>query len=181
MTLSTDIILPEPSDFNENAQEYISTLTEKLEIMYSNISNNVNGNFRNYADVDGSQWIPTLGGTISNGVFTYTNQIAWVFRQGIMVDVWGNVAWSSTTATGFLVINLPYAVVTSSAELTFIGECSTSSITYSTGTAASIVAKAGTYTAQVYTYGSGIPIAELSIPSSGKINFHLRYIGVSDD
>lgn len=181
MTLPTDIILPEPEDFNEDAQEYISNLTEKLEMMYSNISNNVNGNFRNYADTDGSQWIPTLGGTTSTGTYTYTTQIAWVYRQGIMVDVWANISWTATTATGFIVVDLPYGVILSDAQLTFIGECNTSLIAFASGTSASIVAIAGTYTAQVYTYGSAISIATLPVPASGTINYHLRYIGVSDD
>lgn len=181
MTLPTDIILPEPQDFTENPSVFVDDLVNSLQEMYENITNSFNGTFRNNTDIDGTQWVPTLSGS-GGGAFTYilnTGQLGWVFRQGIMVDVWGHIAWSAATATGNLIVNLPYEVLNADSALPFIGECNTSGITYAAGSAASISAVPGTYTANVYTYGSGISLSNLGVTASGVLNFHLRYIGVA--
>jgi hypothetical protein len=180
MPLKTDIILPEPTDFADNPGEYVERLVNDLEDMYEDISDTVNGTFRNNAFVDGSEWIPTLSGSTSAGSFTYTSQYAWVYRQGLLVDVWGAITWSGGTATGNLLINLPYLVTRTSGQ-TFIGECLTSGITYASGTSAVISALSNTYTANITIFGSGVSSSTLSAPASGTINFHLRYIGVSDE
>lgn len=181
MTLPTDIILPEPQDFTENPAVFVDDLVNSLQEMYENITNSFNGTFRNNTDIDGTQWVPSLNGSVA-GTFSYissTGQLGWVFRQGIMVDVWGHIAWSATTASGTLSINLPYEVINADSSLLFTGECNTSGITFSTGTAASVTAIPGTFTANIYTYGSGIALTQMTVPSSGALNFHLRYIGVS--
>lgn len=180
MPLKTDIILPEPTDFADNPGEYVERLVNNLQDMYEDIADTVNGTFRNNAFVDGSEWIPTLSGSTSSGSFTYTNQYGWVYRQGLLVDIWGSVIWSATTATGNLVVNLPYLVTRTSGQ-PFIGECSTSGITYASGTCAVISALSNTYTANIIISGSGISSNTLAVSSTGTINFHLRYIGVSDE
>ena len=134
MTLPTNIILPEPTDFQDNPNLYVDNLVNKLEDMYESISINVNGIYRNNIDLDGSSWIPTLSGSTSAGSYTYTKQVAWVFRQGLLNDVWASISWSATTATGQLLINLPYEVIKSSIGLSFNGTCTTSGITYASGT-----------------------------------------------
>lgn len=179
MTLPTDIILPEPEDFSSDPSEYIANLIDKLQDMYEDVASNVNGTFRNESDVDGSEWIPTLTGSATAGSFTYTSQIGWVFRQGIMVDVWGQISWSATTATGNLVVNLPYQSTKSSAP--FIGTCSTSGITYGSGTYPNLSAISGSYTANIVTSGSAATSSTLPVVASGSINFYIRYIGVSDE
>ena len=180
MTLPTTINLPQPEDYESDPTNFIENLITRLEDMYENLSDNVNGTIRNYADVDSSQWIPTLAGTTASGTFTYTNQIGWVHRQGIMTEVWGNIAWGATTATGFLYVELPY-LATKSGGIPFVGTCITSNITYATGTTANIAATPDTYRGLIYTSGSGVGLAIMNVPASGAIDFHLRYIGISDE
>ena len=146
MTLPTDIILPLPRDYKneDNPDKYTQDLVFELQNMYEQIANNVNGFIRNNADVDSSQWIPTISGTTGAGSTTYTNQIGWVLRQGIMVDVWGDLSWSATTASGNLFIDLPY-IVTKSSEIPFVGCVQTSSFTYTAGDNCAINAIPSTY------------------------------------
>jgi hypothetical protein len=180
MTLKTDLILPEPTDFTDAPAEYVERLVNELEDMYEEVANNVNGTFRNDAFVDGSEWIPTLIGSSTAGTFTYTSQYGWVYRQGLLIDVWGQISWSASTATGNLIVELPYLVTRTSGNA-FIGTCITSGITYGSGTCVAISAISNTFTANITLYGSGISSSNLSVTSSGTISFHLRYIGVSDE
>jgi hypothetical protein len=183
MTLPTDIILPLPRDYKnmDNPDKYIQDLVFELQNMYEQIANNVNGFIRNNADVDSSQWIPTISGTTGAGATTYTNQIGWVLRQGIMVDVWFDITWSATTASGNLFIDLPY-IVTKSNQKPFVGVLQPSAIAYGAGHT-DLVCNAipSTYRLEIWATGSGVPTANLGVAASGQLIGHCRYIGVSDE
>jgi len=179
MTLPTNINLPLPSDYIDDPEQFFEDLINKIDYMYENIAEHVNGSFRNNMEIDGSEWIPTLQGD-SSGTFTYTEQVGWVLRKGIMTDVWGSVSWSATTASGNLFIELPY-LVTQSVGSPFVGTCITSNITYASGTNSNISAQPDTYNGYIITSGSGVGKANLNVPASGTLEFHIRYIGVSDE
>jgi hypothetical protein len=179
MTLPNDIYLPKPDDFQRDPNKYVDNLTFQLQEMYLNIVQNVNGTLRNYADVDGSEWIPTLNGS-GAGTFTYTSQYGWVLRQGLMTDVWGDVTWSATTATGNLYVDLPY-IVTKSSGSPFIGVCQPSNVTYTAGTMINISAIPGTYTGEFWTSGTGVATGNQAVVASGRLIFHVRYIGVTGE
>ena len=182
MTLSTDINLPLAKDYKDeqNPDAYTNDLVFELQNMYQRVSNNVNGTFRNYADVDSSQWIPTIDGSSSTGATTYTSQIGWVWRQGIMTEVWADITWTATTATGNLFINLPYEV-TRSNQMPFCGCVQTSNFTYTSGDNCSINAIPSTLRGEIWNYSSGGATANQLVVNAGRIIFHLRYIGVSDE
>lgn len=97
-----------------------------------------------------------------------------------MTEVWGDITWSATTATGNLLVNLPY-LVTKSSQIPFVGEVQTSNFTYTAGTNCSINAIPSTYTAAIWNYGSGIATSQQAIVAAGRLIFHLRYIGISDE
>jgi len=183
MTLPTDILFPLPNNYNnsEDVDPYLNDLVFSLQNMYGQLAQHTNGVFRNYADVDSSQWIPTVAGTSSVGAFTYDQQFGWVLRQGIMVDVFFNISWSASTGTGNLYVELPY-LVTKSSGTPFNGVLQTSAINYGIGNTVAVVSGIpGTYRGELLGTGSTSDTSNITVPSAGKIMGHLRYIGTSDE
>lgn len=183
MTLPTDIILPLPRDYQDalNPDAYSNDLVFDLQNMYEQLANQINGTIRNYADVDSSQWIPTISGTTGVGATTYVSQVGWVFRQGIITDVWFDIEWSATTATGNLFIDLPY-IVTKSNQKPFVGVLQPSAIPYGAGHT-DLVCNAipSTYRLEIWATGTATPTVNVGVAASGQLIGHCRYIGVSDE
>ena len=122
------------------------------------------------------QFLPTLDGS-TPGTFTYTHQTGWVLRQGLMVDVWVDVEWSATgTAAGDLFVELPYKVAVSE-QMPFVGIVQPSAITYTGGTEIVINAINDTYRGEFWNTGDGFTTANQSVVSSGRLIFHIRYLG----
>jgi hypothetical protein len=179
MTLPLNIILPEPEDFSKDSQGYVDVLVRRLEEMYESISRSFNGSIRSELSAGSNNWTPTLSASTA-GTFTYTTQVGSTFRQGTIVDVWGFVQWSATTASGTLQIDLPYKVALTNSLLTFVGTCTPSGIPFATGTACNIAAVQNTYYASIQTYGTAIASAILNVPASGSLTYHLRYLGATN-
>lgn len=178
MTLPTDLYLPKPEDYPKDRENYLNDLLFSIQSMYEQVAQVANGSFRNYAEVDAGAWIPTLAGT-GAGSFTYTSQYGWSLRTGIMTEVWADITWSATTATGNLYLELPY-IVTKSSGKPFVGVCQTSGITYTTGSNTVISAIPNTYRGEIWNYGTGVATSNQGVVASGRIIVYLRYIGVSD-
>lgn len=183
MTLPTDIILPQTKDYKdmEGNDALLNDLIFDLQNMYEQLANGINGTIRNYADVDSSQWVPTIDGTTGAGATTYMNQIGWVFRQGIITEVWFDIKWSATTATGNLFVDLPY-IVTKSNQKPFVGVLQTATIAYGVGqTVLTCNAIPSTYRLEIWSSGSGNATANIAVAAAGQLIGHCRYIGVSDE
>lgn len=187
MTIPTTIDFPlRPESLTsdiESIQIYLSELTVALQEMYEILADNANGNILSNAYQQNQQWIPTLDGSSTSGTFTYVtdHQIGWVKRQGIMIDVWFDIAWTAVgTATGNLILNLPYEVAETD-EKPFVGICQPSSITFTGGTGIVINAIPNSFTADFWNIGDGFATANQSVVSSGQLIGHLRYIGVQDE
>lgn len=180
MSLPTDSNLPLPYDYDiaKEPDKYLNDLVFRLQEMYEELSEVAGGSFRSYATVDGSQWVPTLNGTTSSG-FTYTNQYGWSCRSGIMTEVWADVEWSATTATGDIYFELPYEVTLSSG-MPFVGVCQASGIAATTGTGFVINAIPGTYRGEIWNVGSGVATGNQAVVASGRLIVYCRYIGISD-
>lgn len=184
MTLPSTINLPLHQetlyeDIND-IQIYLKELTVALQDMYIDIAQAVNGDISTNDQVE-NDWTPTLAGTTIAGTFTYTHQIGWSLRQGIMTDVWFDIGWSASgLAAGNLYIELPY-LVNLSEEKPFVGVCQTSDITYTGGTGIVINGIPNTYRAELWNVGSGFTTANQAVVSSGQVIGHLRYIGVDDE
>lgn len=189
MSLPVNIQLPLLTDFYkaddpDSLRSYNRELIYAIQTMYEDIANELNGTIRSDSQVQRSQWKPVLNGTVS-GTFTYTHQVGWVFRRGLLIDVWGDVKWTSPgTASGSLYVELPYAVAVSD-EKPFVGVVQSSSITYTTGTGIVINAIPSTtsdsYQAQFWNVGNGIPTGNQSVVSSGQLIFNIRYLGKDDE
>jgi ABC-type molybdate transport system substrate-binding protein len=179
MTLPTDIFYTLPTNYKDDPEGYLTTLTFQLQNMYEQIVQNVNGSFRNDAVTASNRWTPTLSGS-TPGTFTYTHQYGWSLRQGIMNELWGDIAWSSTTASGNLQLDLPY-LVTLSNGLPFLGEVQSSGITYTGGTHIVLNANQNEFIATFYNTGSAFTTAPQAVVASGRVIFHIRYIGISDE
>ena len=74
MSLPSNITLPLRVNYqsDEDMDRYLRDLVYELQGMYENLTDNINGFIRNNADIDQSQWLPTLNGTVA-GTFTYTS------------------------------------------------------------------------------------------------------------
>lgn len=182
MTLPTNIDLPLRVNYqdHEDIDRYMRDLVFELQNMYEKIAQNVNGFIRNNAETDQAQWTPTLAGTVA-GDFTYTQQIGWSIRQGIYTQLFFDISWSATMATGSLYLELPYRVTISS-QKPFIGPLQPSSINFGAGyTNLVINAIPDTYRGEIWKTGSGVATANLSVPNSGRLIGTIDYIGLSDE
>lgn len=185
MTLPTTIILPlRPEtilhDFDD-VNNYLRELTVALQDMYEELANNVNGQISADSLVQREQWTPTLAGTTVAGSFTYSHQVGWALRQGLITDVWFDVKWTATGgATGNLYLELPYQVAVSN-QKPFVGVCQPSGITFSGGTGMVVNGIPDTYRAEFWNVGSGFTTANQAVVSSGQVIGHLRYIGVENE
>ena len=182
MSLPTDLVLPQPKDYKnyDRPDTYLNDLVFDLQTMYESMAQNINGSFRSSFDIDAAQWLPVLKGTTAAGAFTYVNQTGISLRQGILTEVWGDISWSATTATGNLYVELPY-IVSKSTNMPFVGECQASGFAFTTGSYVVINAIPSTYRGEFWDCGSGISTGNQTVPASGRVIFHLKYIGVSDE
>jgi len=172
---SDDILSGEPEKLDNFFHEYTHIIQE----MYEDIAAAVNGNIKNDQSESGNNWVPTLDGSVS-GSFTYVNQTGWVKRQGLMVQVWGDIEWSApVTATGNLFINLPYKVA-NSAKMPFMGVVQPSNLAFTAGTNCVMNGIPNTLKAEIWNTGTGIPTANQLVVNDGRLIFYLTYIGQRD-
>jgi len=182
MSLPSNITLPLRVDYqnDEDMDRYLRDLVYELQGMYENLTDNINGFIRNNADIDQSKWVPTLAGTVA-GPFIYTRQVGWSIRQGIYTEVFADIAWSSTTSTSNLYLELPYKV-TRSDGMPFVGTVQASSIAFGAGRTDLVInAIPNTYKGEIWSIGSGVATANLAVPASGRLIVHLRYIGIDGE
>ncbi len=174
MTLPTEWIFPlnEERLHSKNVQDigdYVEELVTTLTSMYSQLSQAVNGDIR--------QFIPKLVGSTTPGTGTYVVQDGWTLRQGLMVDVWFAVSWSGHTGTGQAYIELPYKVKNSLSD-TFPGQLNG---TYNYGggyTGMFTLAHPNTFQNALYADGpGGLGVFPLQLLTSGTLFGHIRYIG----
>lgn len=183
MTLPSNIIFPLRGDFSDfnDIDRYLRDLTFELQRMYENVAQGVNGDIRASAFTQRNQWVPVLNGTTVDGTFTYTHQVGWVLRRGLWVDVFGDVEWTNAgTAAGNLFVTLPYRVANSD-EMPFVGVVQPSGITFTGGTAIQINCISQTFRGELWNSGSAFPTANQAVVGSGRLIFHVRYLGVSDE
>lgn len=185
MTLPSTIIFPlRPESLSgdlESVQNYLRELTVALQDSYEQTASNVNGDIKASAFSEDSLWTPTLAGTTVAGTFTYTHQVGWSLRQGLITDVWFDIGWSSSgAAAGNLYIVLPYQVAVSD-EKPFVGVCQSSAFTYTGGTGVVVNSIPDTYRAELWNVGSGFTTANQTVVNSGQIIGHLRYIGQANE
>lgn len=181
MTLPSSIVLPfHPESVVQDMQQvqtYFRELTVALQEMYEDIALNVNGDIKSDSQVQRDQWTPTLNGAGATGTFTYTNQIGWVLRKGLITDIWFDVTWTASgTAAGNLYLELPYQVALS-AQKPFVGICQSSTLAYTAGTNIVINAIPNTFRGEFWNYGSGVVTVNQAVAAAGQLIGHVRYIG----
>jgi len=176
--------LPTKNEFSDKKEvdNYITEMVYELQDMYNELTENVDGSIKSSFYQQKELWTPVLNGTTVSGTFTYTNQIGWVFRQGLLVDVWGDLAWTAAgTATGNLYVELPYKVANTTGS-PFVGASQISNLALGAGnTSLFIDAITDTYRGEFFQCGSGIANTNLTVQPSGNIKFHVRYLGVQNE
>ena len=181
MPIPTEIILPPVQQLDQQGiAKYLQDLTYKLQENYRTIATELNGSIKADYLLQREQYTPELFGDSTEGSFTYVHAHGWVYRQGLLVDVWFDAEYSSTDATGKLMLSLPYKVARSE-ELPFIGSVHTSDFSYTSGSTISVIANPSTYNASFWCSGSGVSGARQDVPSSGRVIGHLRYLGVQNE
>lgn len=184
MTLPSNNIFPLINDFKsvEDANKYLRDLIFAMQQRDEQIAQAVNGDIRANAFTQRENWTPILKGTSSAGTFTYSYQVGWVLRQGLMTDVWFDILWTANTgATGNLYVELPYKVATSD-QKPFVGILQTATLNYGAGQSVlTINAIPGTYRGEIWSSGSTNAMANIAVASAGQLIGHVRYIGVSDE
>jgi hypothetical protein len=184
MTLPSTIQLPLHSDFiksenKDDLEKYMRELVYSLQTMYEDLAGSFNGAIRSDTETQRNMWKPTLNGSVS-GTFTYSNQTGWVFRQGLWVDVWGDVTWTATTATGNLFVELPY-IVARTLNMPYVGVVQPSSLAFTGGTEVVINGMSNTYRGEFWNTGDAFATANQSVTATGRLIFHLRYLSQDDE
>lgn len=167
---------------SEESNDNLDSVFYELQKDFQGVIDTLGGTFKSSYLTQRSQWIPILKGTTTEGTFTYTHQRGYVFRQGLIVDVWGDVLFTgSGSAAGNLYVELPYKV-TLSDGIPFIGTASSSTVAFGAGhTSISVNAISDTYRGEFWTCGSANAMANLAVQPSGRLIFNVRYIGVRDE
>ncbi len=184
MTLPSHIIFPlrkdlsDPSDINR----YVVDLTYVLQRMYEDLAQGINGDIRASSFTERNQWTPVLKGTTADGTFTYTHQVGWALRQGLLVDTWFDIDWTSSGgATGDLYIELPYKVAITD-QKPFSSALQTSTIDYGAGmTVLAVNAISNTFRGEIWSSGSGLSTTNISVETAGQLIGHIRYIGTQNE
>lgn len=184
MTLPTNIIFPLRADLNqvEDINKYLGDFTFELQRMYEQLAQGINGDIRANVYTQRNQWLPELAGTGVAGTFTYTRQVGWAYRQGLLTDIWFDVEWTgSGAAAGNLYLILPYRVAKSNG-MPFANDIQSSTLNYGAGrTVLSINAIPDTFRGEFWTSGSGVATANLPVAGAGRVIGFLRYLGVQNE
>lgn len=184
MITSNYSLLPEPNssikDGNtEYTYNYLKELNQVINRKFDDYNYGINGTLLTSDNSGSSLWTPSLYGTSTAGTFVYSHQVGWAFRQGIMVDIWFDVQWTSIGgAAGSLYLLLPYAV-TPAIQMPFVGVVQPSSVTYTAGTEMVINAIPDTQRGEFWTVGDGVATGNQDVATSttGRVIGHLRYVG----
>lgn len=184
MTLPSNHIYPLINDFKsiEDANKYIRDLIFSLQQRDEQLAQSVNGDIRGNAYTQRQNWTPILKGVTTPGTFTYSHQIGWVLRQGLIVDCWFDILWSANVgAVGNLYVELPYKVATSS-QKPFVGVLQTATLNYGAGQSVlTINAIPSTYRGEIWSSGSTTATANIAVAAAGQLIGHCRYIGVQNE
>lgn len=188
MSLPITRTIPPVPDFEdlEAVKKYLQELNFDLQDTYEVQTQNINGFFRTNANVDGSEWVPTVEGTGTAGSPSYVRQIGYVLRQGILTYCWFNVAWTSVGgATGNIRLNLPYKVTkptTSTAGVNnFTGNAGSGNLNWSGRTSFGCIALADSYKLRFVGYGSGTSTTDIPIAANAFVDGTIIYVGVEDE
>ncbi len=175
MTLPTEIIFQYDPEIIKNGdpeslQLYLSNLTDTLKNMYQDVAQNVNGTLR--------QWTPTAYGLTNAGTGTYTSQIGWVRRAGLMTEVWFDIVWSAHTGTGGLAIQMPYKAAKSEGE-PWVGVIQSQGSNAFGAGFTYLVMKCEQDTTQgtIVRCGSGVVSSEQQIAATGSYVGYIQYVG----
>lgn len=183
MTLPTSKSFPTRKDKEDPVtREYILELIYELQDQYDELSEGINGSIKSSYQQQREYWTPVLKGTTVPGSPTYTRQVGWVLRHGIIVDVWADVIWTANGgAAGTLYIELPYKVANTDG-FPFIGHAQPAGLAFNAGyTAAGVAAITNSYRLELWQYGSGVATIPIPFPAFGQLICHVRYIGVQDE
>lgn len=179
--------VPEVNSFEE-VRDYLQKLKVELEEAYQTSTQNINGFYRNNADTDGSQYVPTITTTGVTGTIDYVNQNGYVLRQGLLTFVWFRLNWTTIgTSTGNIRLNLPYKVTKPTTSLAgfnnFVGYASTGGATtsWSGRTQLGCIALADTSLLRLFTTGEGQTATDMAITANMFMNGSIIYVGVEDE
>ena len=191
MTVDTTSTLPVHSEMitssdPDQLEKYMRELVSSLERQYERLAQGINGTIRySTSSQDGLIWTPAVKGTTGAGTATYSIQVGWAVRTGLMVDAFFHVQWTGHTGTGNLYVELPYIVskpLSGSGLTIFVGSCITGGITFTGGrTAVSLIAVSDSYQCELWEYGSALTSINIIVPATGSLQGSIRYIGQQDE
>ena len=173
MTLPIETILPLNAERLRSGNpvlvgDYVSELVNSLTTIYTQQSQAINGDYKDFA--------PIVYGTSTAGLGTYSVQNGYYLRLGLIVDYWYTVAWSGHTGTGNAYIQLPYKVKFNNTDFTgeVVGQYNYSS-SYNGMWGLGV---SQTFRKDLYLEGAlNIPVLALPLLTSGALRGHIRYIG----
>ena len=162
---------------SEDAGDFL----DSLKAMYNQLALAINGQQKRSTDPGSYAWVPILAGTTTAGTFTYTQQVGFAQRTGIMTECWFDIIWTAQAgAAGNLYVQLPYQV-TKSAGIPFCGTIQVSDLAFPAGTTyLTCTAVPSTYQLQIWASGDGVTTTNVPVAASGRLLGYVRYIGVQE-
>lgn len=136
------------------------------------------------ATSNSDKWIPTISGSSSSGVGTYTVQAGLSVREGLRTDVCFEISWSGHTGTGDLLIDVPYKIqksVDDSDRFIFSGSVSLGNISMGSATYAVLQAVPDTYLLKIVLCESGAAETDLQMTTSGTLRGSISYAGQREE
>lgn len=172
MTLVDTDFYPYPAG-EEYSKAFMVEFLQKLEDRDRDIVRTLNGVIE--------QWTPNIEGNITSGVGTYERQVGWYLRQGLFVDIWMDVKWTSHTGSGDIEIPLVYQAA-NSAGTPWVGtiELGLTSPTFTAGSWLTWNVEPNTNNSTI-TENNSSGAFNVPLSSSGTLIGHLRYIGKQNE
>jgi len=168
---------------DDDPKTYMRDLLFNMQQRDQQIVQVVNGDIRGTNYGIEFSYTPIIKDTLNDSTeFTYTTQFGFSLRQGVMTDIWFDVAWNTPTGpiTGKMYIQLPYKVARATG-MPFVGVAQPSGFAFTGGTSCVINAIQDTIRAEVWNTGSGFTTANQSSVATGRIIGHVRYIGQQNE
>jgi len=141
--------------------------------MYRHLAGAINGSYYDR--------VPTVSGSGTAGSPTYTTQVGYQLRQGLLVDIWFDIEWSAIGgASGNIQLDLSYKSTKVNGN-PFVSAIYGSKCWYSPNyDYLTIVLGSDSNVATIYENGAKVtaqPLTFARAGSTGAIRGHLRYIG----
>lgn len=186
MTIPSESLLPLPNEeFTPEQKSYLNELIREMQDNYERLAIATNGTYL-YSNPDSAvtiqqgAWSPEVFGVSTAGAGTYTQQVGYTVRKGLVVHAFFDIAWSAHTGSGNMYVELPYKVRKSDG-MPFVGLAQTNNYTLGSIDYAVFNAIPDTYRLELWSVTTGAATANIALDTSARVMGTITYIGQENE